>query len=146
MRYVPTSPRSVPEIRAELDKIAASIDTMLDREGSAPNEMEAALDMNGYPILNADLSETALKVLSEKEEFILTTGQTTVNTTLNTTSAVFYVNGASVDNGRMFEDIDYTITSVTSIELTVPYPEDTVILMVLTDLENASNLIDGGDY
>lgn len=146
MRYTPTSPRSVPEIRAELDKIAEAIDTMLDREGDGPNQMEAPLDMNGQPILNADLSETAVKVLAQKEEFILTSGQTTVNTTLSTDTAVFYVNGASTDNGRMFEGIDYTVTGTNQIELTVPYPVGTALLMTFTDLENASNLIDGGVY
>ena len=146
MRYVPTSPRSVPEIRAELDKIADAIDTMLDREGTAPNEMQADLDMNGNQILNADLSETAVKVLSQKEEFTLAYNQTTVNSTLDNTMAVFYLNGASVDNGRLFENVDYTITNINEIELTTSYPSGTLLLMTLTDLENASNLIDGGDY
>ncbi|AUR95510.1 hypothetical protein NVP1208B_22 [Vibrio phage 1.208.B._10N.222.52.A7] len=146
MRYVPTSPRSVPEIRAELDKIAEAIDTMLDREGTGPNQMDAPLDMNGQPILNADLSSTAVMVLSQKEEFTLTSGQTTVNTTLSTDTAVFYINGASTDNGRMFEGIDYTVTGANQIELTVPYPVGSSLLMTFTDLENASNMINGGVY
>lgn len=146
MRYTPTSPRSVPEIRAELDKIAEAIDTMLDREGTSPNEMLADLDMNGNQILNADLSETAVKVLSQKEEFTLAYGQTTVTSTLDNTMAVFYLNGASVDNGRLFENVDYTVTNINEIELTTSYPSGTLLLMTLTDLENASNLIDGGDY
>ncbi|AUS01808.1 coil containing protein [Vibrio phage 1.293.O._10N.261.52.E1] len=146
MRYVPNSPRSVPEIRAELDRIAEAIDTMLDREGTSPNEMKADLDMDGNKILNADIADLRTNISSEKERFTLSASQTTIVTTLETTRAVFYINGPLVDNGRLFETTDYTITSEFEIELVTPYPAGTELLMVLTEFENTSDLIDGGDY
>lgn len=53
MRYIPTTPRSIVEIRAELDKVAQAIDTVLHRDGDEPNMMLADLDMNGSRILNS---------------------------------------------------------------------------------------------
>jgi hypothetical protein len=50
--YIPNTPRSIPEVRGELDKIAAAIRTTLHRDGTAPNQMEADLDMNSFRILN----------------------------------------------------------------------------------------------
>ncbi len=51
-RYENNTVRSVHQINAELEKIKLSIQTLLDREGSQPNQMEAELDMNSNRILN----------------------------------------------------------------------------------------------
>ena len=69
--YIPDSPRSVPQIRAELDKIAAVIETLLHRDGTAPNQMEADLDMDGNEILNAVLRLEDGRTLDEVLEEML---------------------------------------------------------------------------
>ena len=52
-RYTRTDASSIAGLNAELEKIKVSIDSLLDRDGTAPNTMEADLDMNSNDILNA---------------------------------------------------------------------------------------------
>ncbi|QZI86163.1 hypothetical protein PODOV061v2_0019 [Vibrio phage 172P1] len=58
--YTPSTPNNFLAVRAELDKIAVAIEGQLDREGTAPNFMEADLDMNGYALLNYDVANSAV--------------------------------------------------------------------------------------
>ena len=58
--YTPNTPNTVGRIRAELDKIQASLEDKLDRDPDVGQEnmMKAPLDMNGFQILNAGDIET----------------------------------------------------------------------------------------
>ena len=60
--------------------------------------------------------------------------QTTVTlASITTTRTAFYINGASVDNGRLVLDVDYTLTSTSEIELATDYPAGTLITAVQND-------------
>lgn len=62
-RYTPTNVSSISGLNAELTKIASIIDTLLDREGTIPNQLEADLDVNSNDILNVSTINTDNLVL-----------------------------------------------------------------------------------
>ena len=60
--------------------------------------------------------------------------QTTVTlASITTTRTAFYINGPSVDNGRLVLGVDYTLTSTAEIELATDYPAGTLITAVQND-------------
>lgn len=63
--YTPTTPRSASEMRAELDKVAAAIQTVLHRDNTTPNQMNADFDMNNFQILNARVGEYRLSEIAQ---------------------------------------------------------------------------------
>jgi hypothetical protein len=52
-RYSRVTASSISGVNAELAKIETAISEMLDRDGTAPNQMEGDLDLNSNDILNA---------------------------------------------------------------------------------------------
>lgn len=51
-RYNRNTAYTLRQMNAELEKVQDSIGTMLDREGTAPNQMLSSIDMNGFRIYN----------------------------------------------------------------------------------------------
>lgn len=52
-RYTQTDISSIAGVNSELTKVATAIDTLLDRDGTIPNQMETDIDVNSNDILNA---------------------------------------------------------------------------------------------
>ena len=48
----------VPQINAELEKIEQAFENVLSRDGDAPNQMNAPIDMNGNKIVNVQTDIT----------------------------------------------------------------------------------------
>ena len=71
---------------------------------------------------------------SVTETQTLAAAQTTVTlASLSTTNTAFYINGPSVDNGRLVLGVDFTLTSTATIELTTAYADGTLITAVQND-------------
>lgn len=76
---------------------------------------------------NANLGNSSTFV-EETEVITLTDTQTTVDfTTINCNLSRFYLHGILVDEGRLLETDDYTVTDADTIELTQSYPENTKV-------------------
>jgi hypothetical protein len=53
---------STQTINNNFDELVDALDNTLSRDGSAPNSMEADLDLNGYGLLNASITLSSYTV------------------------------------------------------------------------------------
>lgn len=58
----------VPQINAELEKIEQAFENTLSRDGDAPNQMNAPIDMNGYKIVNVQTDITDPNSLVQRSD------------------------------------------------------------------------------
>ena len=129
----------VEVLNANFTRIAEALDTLLSRDGTLPNQMEADLDLNGYSLLNTSSdpgSPTSLVtqesmqayvesqasgiVRQQRQTFTASAGQSIFTLTTFTYQAgannlAVYVNGV-----RKFTPTHYTETDNTSITFTTP--------------------------
>lgn len=113
--------------------IAEAFDNTLSRDGAAPNQMQADIDLNGFRIINpgAGDGDAALVTRGEMEDFVNAAAggivvqkqelQTaTASQTVFTLTTFAYEPGTNnlavyVDGVRKFSPTDYTETSATTI-------------------------------
>jgi hypothetical protein len=93
---------------------------------SGPNEPVRVQDLPNFIVEGNDLL-----LVTREEELVLTAGQTAVTlSTLTTTQTAFYISGLSVDQGRLVNNTDYTVTNTTQIVLAESYPTGTRLTAV----------------
>ncbi len=91
-------------------------------------------------IINNNNTSGGTGVTVPPENQTLIDAQTTVIfTTIDTSSAEYHITGANVDDGLLLAGIDYTVTNITTIELSSSYPAGTIVTGSKA-LEAGSNL------
>lgn len=106
---------AVTSINASWDAIEAFSDSVLSRDGTAPNFMEASLDMNGFSILNCPTIDASVALaraarLSMANDLAAPIGTTTI--TFDT---------ADIDTATLFSALNngilYTIAGIWQLDL-----------------------------
>ncbi len=127
-RYSKTNVSSISGVNSELQKIATAIDSLLDRDGTAPNSMESDLDLNSNSILNvangvAGTDAVNLNQLTALLSAASVTARTILKATATQDQVLFtaptYVIGNNslevfVNGQRQFVSDNYSETSTTS--------------------------------
>lgn len=128
---------SADVINANFQAIAAALELLLSRNGTAPNQMEADLDMNGHALLNAGSSDDPSRLISFEEMtsyveahasgVVVQQQETHIATAAQAVFVlddIVYVPGSHnlavyVEGVRMFSPQDYTETDGTTITFLV---------------------------
>ncbi len=131
---------SVDALNAWLAALSEALDNTVSRDGSAPNYMEADLDLNGYRLLNSGESDDPSRVITYDElieyvdshasglivtriqAFVATAGQTVFNLTgfdyeVGVNNIAVYVNGVRVFTPDFVETDTDTITFAAGLNL-----------------------------
>lgn len=133
-------------------RIVAFLETVLSRDGTSPNQMEADLDLNGYALLNSTVNpsnpvslvtQAAMEayvdsrasgvVQQQQQTFTATAGQTVL-----TLTDFVYTAGANnlavyVDGVRRFAPNDYVETSPTVVTLVSPLAGGEEVQLVVNE-------------
>ena len=81
--------------------------------------------------INASTGVTGAGAIFAEETITLSAGQTTVAFSgLNASTSAVYIGGSLVDRGRLNLTVDYTVTGVSTIELTSSFPAGALCTMV----------------
>lgn len=87
---------SVTTLNANFDAIEAALENTLSRDGTTPNAMNAALDMNNYSIINiADLNGVPASDLADLGSFVAQAEQAATNASVSETNASSHASAAS---------------------------------------------------
>lgn len=153
-------------INAELEKIQNSIDTLDDREGTAPNERLSDVDQNNFRIYNLpqavdetepvrlkEFKEGALPLIEEVLEELdigaeysqtLLNGQTSVTTVLDPQFSSLYVSDQYTGlSKKLVRNVDYIVLTTTSITLMESYPAGSIFTEIsFTDAVQTVNVPD----
>ena len=153
-------------INAELEKIKNSIDTLDDREGTAPNERLSDTDQNSFRIYNLpqavddtepvrlkEFKEGALPLVEEVLEELdigaeysqtLTNGQTQVTTVLDPQFSSLYISDQYTGlSKKLVRNVDYTVLSSSTISLMESYPSGSYFTEIsFTDAVQTVNVPD----
>lgn len=143
---------SAEAINANFAALAELLETLLSRDGTAPNQLEADLDLNGHSLLNtATASDNPTSLVTSQtmkdyvdaraagllvqriEEQVMAPAQTTV-----TLVDVAYKAGANnlavyVDGVRKFPVSDYVETGDTTLEFSLAFSGGEVLQAVATE-------------
>lgn len=161
---------SMEALNTALRAIEEALDTLLSRVGTSPNQMEAALDMNGHPLLNVGTGEdsTALVtqeglenyvdsrasgiMIQKQQPFSALSGQTKFILTefaygVGTYNLAVYVNGVRKFAGTDFEETDSTtvtfFSSLTAGDSVVFVTNDFLATVELTSHQHSWSAITG---
>lgn len=142
----------VEVLNANFAAIAAALETLLSRDGTLPNQMEADLDLNGHSLLNTstDAGEpTSLVTLATMQSYVDARAsglvmqereeQTAVAAqTVFTLTTLEYEAGANnlavyVDGVRKFPPLDYAETSATVVTFVAPMVGGEIVEFVVNE-------------
>lgn len=142
---------SAEKINEAMQAIQAALDNTISRDGTAPNQLEADLDMNGYTILNTGGGDDAASIINrgDMEEYVnarasglvvqrIETQSPGVGETVLTLATFSYTPGANnlavYENGaRLVPGTHYTETSGTTITLVTPSDGTELFTFVQSD-------------
>lgn len=142
---------SMEALNSALRTIEEALDTLLSRVGTAPNQMEADLDMNGHSLLNVGASSDAESLVTQgtmesyvsslssgimvqkQQSFTAIAAQTTFVLTqfsysVGTYNLAVYVNGV-----RKFAGTDYEETNSTTIDFLAGMTGGELVTFVTND-------------
>lgn len=127
----------VEVLNANFAAIAAALETLLSRDGTLPNQMEADLDLNGHALLNMDVDPsdpTSLVTQSSMQSYVdgrasglvmqrRETQTATAAQTVFVLTTMTYVAGTNnlavyVDGVRKFPPTNYAETNATTVTFT----------------------------
>lgn len=119
---------SAEKINEALTSIETALENTVSRDGTAPNQMTADLDLNGYDILNAGngtvttaameayINSRASGLIAQRvEKQVATTGQTLFTLTTMTYNVGSNSLAVYVDGVRQFVPSDYTEGTTTTV-------------------------------
>ena len=125
---------STEQLNDSFRQIEAAIENTVSRDGDAPNNMTADLDLNGRAILNVGFSNNDNSVaslaqvkslasgvvLARRQSFTATSGQTAFTLTEFSYQAGSFNLGVYVNGVRKFPGTDFTENSSTQFTMLVP--------------------------
>lgn len=142
----------VEVLNSNFAQIAAFLDTLLSRDGTLPNQMEAHLDLNGFSLLNTGTDPSSPSALvtqatmesyvdsraagivhQEQEAFTATVGQTAFVLTAFEYEAGSNNLAVYVDGVRQFPPTDYEETNATTVTFATPLAGGEVVQFVANE-------------
>lgn len=142
----------VEVLNANFVAIAAALETLLSRNGTLPNQMEADLDLNGHSLLNTAVDPTdptSLVTLSSMQSYVDARAsglvrQTREEQTATAAQSVFvlstmeYEAGANnlavyVDGVRQFPPLDYAETNSTTVTFVAPLVGGEIVEFIVNE-------------